>query len=88
MVTTTYRKLAKINHDQFKEDIQEDFQVVKDMPDLEGKIEKYNSVCVTVLEKHAPLVTKKLRKSINQSWVNNQIRHEIHNKQEEGSYAI
>ena len=49
MVTTTYTKLVKINHDQFKEDIWPDLQVVKDLPDFEGKIEKYNIVCKTVL---------------------------------------
>ena len=84
MVTTTYRKLAKINHDQFKEDIWQDLQMVQDMPDLEGKIEKYNIVCATVLEEHALLVTKMSRKCHNPPWFNDQIRHEIqiHRKKE------
>ena len=54
MVTTTYRKLVKNNHDQFKEDIWQDLQVVKVMPDLEEKIEKYNIVCATVLPHWSP----------------------------------
>ena len=58
---TTYRKLVKIDHDQFREDIWWDLDVVKDLPDLEEKIEKYNTVFKTVLGKHAPLVTQDLK---------------------------
>ena len=34
-------------------------------------------MCKTVLDKHAPLITKNLRKCHNQLWFNDQIKHEI-----------
>ena len=56
--SVTYRKLKNINETDFRTDLSDHLTECNTHDELEAKIDCYNNVILSTLEKHAPKKTK------------------------------
>ena len=75
----TFRKLKSIDHSTLKSDIEESLNKIGlwNSIDVQQLVGSDNTVLSELLEKHAPLWTKKVKQSHRQLWVDDRIRREI-----------
>ena len=70
--TTTKEKeirlLSKIDYDQFKNDILINMPKPIELKSLEHAVDSYNTVLLSLLDKHAPLMTVRFREGKNPWW--------------------
>ena len=64
------RKLRKINMDSFALDIQGQLEVTSDM---DNPVLKYNTVMTSLVDKHAPMTTIRLKGTNSKPWYNDEI---------------
>ena len=74
--TIRYRKLKQLDLNRFKEDI----ACLKDTDthdqSLDTLIGAYNNVLHTVLDKHTPIITKRVKGTTAKPWYDNEVHHE------------
>ena len=75
----TFRKLKLIDHSALKSDIEESLSKIGlwNSIDVQQLVGSYNTILSELLEKHAPLWTKKAKQSHRQPWFDDRIRREI-----------
>ena len=72
----TFRKLKSIDHLALKSDIEESLSKIQlwNSIDVQQLVGSYNTILSELLEKHAPLWTKKVKQSHRQPWFDDRIR--------------
>ena len=74
-----YRKLRGIDDELFCKDLAESLAEVYDPVDnVSSLVDGYNKSLAQVLDKHAPVKSKTVRKTHTQPWFTNSIKNEIH----------
>ena len=75
----TFRKLKSIDHSALKSDIEESLSKIelRNSINVQQLVGSYNTILSELLEKHAPLQTKKVKQSHRQPWFDDRIRREI-----------
>ena len=73
----TYWKLKNINETNFKKELNDHLTECNTHEELEAKIDCYNSVILSTLDKHAPKKTKSVKVSHKQPWFSDKIKAEI-----------
>ena len=75
----TFRKLKSIDHLALKSDNEESLSKIglRNSIDVQQLVGSYNTILLELLEKHAPLWTKKVKQSHRQPWFDDRIRGEI-----------
>ena len=68
-------KLKNINSAQFHMDLRDCLE--DQLEQLDDQVEQYNTKLHEVLDKHVPIIEKKIRDSHNQPWFNDRIKSEI-----------
>ena len=68
-------KLKNINSAQFHLDLRDCLQ--DQLEQLDDQVKQYNTELCEVLEKHAPIIEKKIRDSHHQPWFNDRTKNEI-----------
>jgi len=72
--TITYRDFKNIDMENLNVDLlNAPWQNVYDESDIDSKLEKFNSILLDLMDKHAPLITLTLKKS-SQPWMTSEIR--------------
>jgi len=72
--TITYRNFTNINVENLLTDLEEvEWREVYNEKDIDGKVEKFNVILNALMEKHAPIKSKKCKQT-SAPWVNNDIR--------------
>ena len=69
-----YRKLNNINMDRFREDLSNAYVLI-DGKDFETKVKQFDSISREIMDKHAPLQTKKFKRP-QPPWIDAQYREE------------
>jgi hypothetical protein len=70
-----FRKLKSINIDNYLDDMRNELSFCPDS-DVTVNVERYNSVLESILDKHAPVVTKNVCVRPKVAWMNDNIRQE------------
>ena len=78
----TYRKFKNINEIEFRKDLKDHLAECGTHEELEAKIDCYNRVILTTLDKHTPQKTKLVKVSHKQPWFLDRIKAEIRVRQE------
>ena len=75
----TFRKLKLIDDSTLKSDIEESVNKIglRNSIDVQQLVGSYNTILSELLEKHAPLQTKKVKQSHRQPWFDDRIRSKI-----------
>jgi hypothetical protein len=73
----TYRKLNVIDMEKFKSDITESNLINSPSSDLDELVNQYNSSLKTIMDKHAPLISKVVTTKPNTPWFNSEIKQAI-----------
>ena len=75
----TFRKLKSIDHSTLKSDIEESLNKIglQNSSNVQQPVASYNTILSELLEKHAPLRTRKVKQSHRQPWFDDRIRREI-----------
>ena len=75
----TFRKLKSIDHATLKSDIKQSLNKIglQNSSDVQQLVASYNTILSDLLEKHAPLRTRKVKQSHRQPWFDDRIRREI-----------
>ena len=68
MKTTTYRNVKKVNSLNFSKDVQEKLSTIPQSQDMKETITNYNRAMTSVMDKHAPLITKTIRIAPHAPW--------------------
>ena len=70
----TYRKINDINIDQFKEDLRNS-ELIKSHAgmNLQELVDKYDTVLVSILDKHAPIKTKTMPHKTKEPWYDEEL---------------
>ena len=73
-----YRKIKDINIEAFKKDIL-DSELLETYMDLstDQLLDKYNNILSSILDKHAPLVTRRIKNKPKDPWVNDELLDEL-----------
>ena len=79
--SVTYRKFKNINEIKFRKDLKDQLTECGTHEELEAKIDCYNRVILTTLDKHAPQKTKLVKVSHKQTWFSDRIKAEIRVRQ-------
>ena len=77
----TYRKLKNINETEFRKDLKYHLTECGTHEESEAKIDCYNRVILSTLDKHAPQKTKSVKVSHKQPWFSDKIKAEIRVRQ-------
>ena len=72
-----YRKLKKIDKSKFATDILQHFRLVEAPNNLSDMLDHYNKTLTDLLDTHAPVKEKSIKRTHNQLWVNDNIKCEI-----------
>ena len=75
--SVTYRKLQNINKTNFRADLSDHLTECNTHDELEAKIDCYNNVILSTLEKHAPKKTKAVKDTHKQPWFSYKIKAKI-----------
>jgi len=68
MKTITYRNVKKVDHKMFCNDIEDQYSKLPHTTDMKEKIAGYNNVMNSVIDKHAPIMTKTIRLVPHAPW--------------------
>ena len=79
LIMVKYRKLRGIDGKLFSTDLAESqVEVYDPADDVSGLVDGYNKSLSQVLDKHAPVKSKTVRKTHTQTWFTDSIKNEIH----------
>ena len=70
----TMRKLKNIDIDSFCQDILSSQLYLSQSPDLDSLIDQYESVLSELLDKHAPLITRRITCRPHAPWFDDELR--------------
>ena len=70
----SFRKIRDIDMDKFKSDIQASTLLSHPADDVNELVEQYNSVLTTIMDDHAPVITKYVTDRSGSPWYNEEIR--------------
>ena len=56
----TYRKTKAIDREKFRDDLKDSFHSLKEYDNVDELADSYNSILTNLLEKHAPVKSKKV----------------------------
>ena len=70
-----FHKLNNINNTQLLMDILDCLEIQPEH--LDDQVDQYNTKLCEVLDKHAPVIEKRIRNSHHQPWFNDKIKSEI-----------
>ena len=68
MKTITYRNVKKVNSLNFSKDVQDKLSTIPQSHDMKETITNYNRAMTSVMDKHAPLITKTIRIAPHAPW--------------------
>ena len=68
MKTITYRNVKKVNSLNFSKDVQDKLSTIPQSQDMKETITNYNRAMTSVMDKHAPLITKTIRIAPHAPW--------------------
>ena len=72
-----YRKLKKIDKSKFATDVLQHFRLAETPNNLSDMLDHYNKTLTDLLETHAPVKEKSIKRTHNQPWFNDNIKCEI-----------
>ena len=72
-----YRKLKKIDKNKFATDVLQHFRLAETPNNLSDMLDHYNKTLTDLLETHAPVKEKSIKRTHNQPWFNDNIKCEI-----------
>ena len=75
--SATYRKLTNINKADFRTDLSDCLTECNTHDELEAKIDCYNNMILSTLDKHAPQKTKAVKVTHKQPWFSDKIKAKI-----------
>ena len=61
----SFRNIKQISHDKFHDDLKESISTISFQDDFRSTIEQFNKTCLSILNDHAPLLTKSIKEHPN-----------------------